>query len=143
MSRFAILDISPFEGRSGGFVKDGPLCSAEERLFLDGNIPCQQSSDYRMMLLILIDDVFCQPPDKQNKIIRNHRKTLYNNMIAYRPYSFAKSPMPSSADFYADLDVLVKEINKGSWQSLARNDELIKELLEDKNTRVYRTKLPE
>jgi hypothetical protein len=137
MKRFAILDVSPFEGSSAGFVKNGPLCDAEQRLFLDS----QQSYNYRIMLIQLIDTFFYLPREKQQEQFIKYREALYNLMVAYRPYSSAMSHLPSSDDFYADVDVLVREIQKGSWGSV-NDDKIIKELLNDKDTRIYRTNLP-
>jgi hypothetical protein len=142
MKRFAILDVSPFEGRSAGFVKNGPLCDAEQRLFLEARSPCKQSYNYRMMLIQLIDVFFYLPREKQQEQFIAYQKKLYELMVAYRPYSSARSPLPSSGDFYADVDDLVREIRKGSWGSV-NDDKIINELLNDKDTRVYYTRLPE
>lgn len=142
MKRFAILDLSPFEGRSAGFVKNGPLCDAEQRLFLEAKSPCKQSYNYRNMLLHLIDGFFYLPREKQQEQFIAYREKLYDLMVAYRPHSSAKFPLPSSGDFYADVDGLVREIRKGSWEHV-NDDKIINELLNDKDTQVYRTKLPE
>lgn len=138
MKRFAILQLSPFEGRSSGFLKNGPLCDAEQRLFLEGNASCMESYIYRKELLFLIHGILFTPiKDRQAKIMER-RRVLYEKMVEYRPYSYAKCVMPSPSDLYADVDVLINEIEKGSWQQVKGNDDLIEELLKDKDALVYR-----
>lgn len=140
MSHFSILIIHPCEGLRGGLLKKGPLCDAEERLFFDGDIHNLCSYRYHLILLYFIDTIIHQNLDEKHEKFNNYREALYSKMIAYRNNPSVRSLLPSSCDFFVDVDILVKEIKKGRWKSIIGNDELISRILKDRDTRVYRRK---
>lgn len=137
MTRFAFVNFNNGDF-SNAFVKNGPLCAAEKRLFLDGNIKCQQSYNYRSSLIKLIDSTLLDTPEKRKKNINAYRASLYDNMVAYRPYCSVNYPVPSSSKFNEDIDVLIEEIEKGSWQYVQGEKEIAKEILVHTDAQVYR-----